>query len=132
MTKKVFNSMMVGILLYAAVIGFFNDYTDLISTKSYSTTFFVAIVMQLLTYATFKVKDSVVSLHKKKEGRNKLYLIFGVWFVMFSSKFVFLAVIDKLFGSNVEIKGFIALLIIIITFTVLQKLIDLLEKRLPN
>ena len=55
-----FRSMLVGILLYSVVLGFFNDYTDILHTGSYSVTFAVAIVMQILTYLTFAAKDYVV------------------------------------------------------------------------
>jgi hypothetical protein len=50
--------------------------------------------------------------------------------ILFLSKFVFLAVIDIIFGSSVEISGFIGLVIIIVTMTVSKYLIDLLYAKL--
>ena len=47
-----FRQMVLGILLHSVVLGFFNDDTDILHTRSYSVTFSVAIVMQLLTYLT--------------------------------------------------------------------------------
>ena len=126
--KELFSKMLIGTLLYAVVIGFFNDYTDFISTKSYSTTFLVSIVMQVLTYITFNLKSRVVRHFKLKE--NKLLMVLGVWLIMFSSKFVFLAVLDKIFGSNLNISGFVGLILIIATFTILQKLIEYTESKL--
>lgn len=123
--------MVLGILVYAVVLGFFEDYTNIISTWSYSTTFLVAIVMQLLTYATFWFKSLVVKQFKGKEGKkSKAALIFGVWLILFLSKFVFLLVIDFIFGGSVEISGFIGLVIIIITMSAVKKAIDIIYTKL--
>ena len=126
--RELFSKMLIGTLLYAVVIGFFNDYTDFISTKSYSTTFLVSIVMQVLTYITFNLKGRVVRHFKLKE--NRLLMVLGVWLIMFSSKFVFLAVLDKIFGGNLNISGFVGLILIIATFTISQKLIEYTESKL--
>jgi len=123
--QKIFLDMILGILVYAVVLGFFEDYTNILNTWSYSITFFVAIVMQILTYITFWLKFQVVKTFKGKKGKKYLAaLIFGVWVIMFFSKFVFLGVIDFIFGNSVEISGFIGILIIIITMTLVKKVID--------
>ncbi len=129
--QQLFYDMVLGTLVYAVVLGFFEDYTDILNTWSYSTTFFVAIVMQILTYLTFWLKSLVVKYFKGKEGSMyKAALVLGVWLILFLSKFVFLAVIDFIFGSAVEISGFIGLMIIIITMTVAKQLIDVVYARL--
>ena len=123
--------MVLGTLVYSVVLGFFEDYTDILNTWSYSTTFFVAIVMQILTYITFWLKSMVVKYFKGKEGKKYIAaLVFGVWLIMFLSKFVFLAVIDFIFSSAVEISGFVGLVLIIITMTVSKKLIDVVYAKL--
>lgn len=117
--------MVLGILIYSVVLGFFEDYTNILSTWSYSITFLTAVVMQLLTYATFWLKSLIVKKFKGRgESKYKVALIFGVWFLMFSSKFVFLFVINSIFGDTVEISGFIGLVLIIITMTIARKLIE--------
>jgi hypothetical protein len=129
--QQLFHEMVLGILVYAVVLGFFEDYTDILNTWSYSTTFFVAIVMQVLTYITFWLKSLVIKYFKGKEGKKyTIALVFGVWVIMFLSKFVFLAVIDFIFGSEVEISGFVGLVFIIVTTTVSKKLIDLVYVKL--
>ena len=129
--QQLFYDMVLGTLVYAVVLGFFEDYTDILNTWSYSTTFFVAIVMQILTYLTFWLKSLVVKYFKGKEGSMyKPALFFGVWLILFLSKFVFLAVIDFIFGSAVEISGFVGLMIIIITMTVAKQLIDVAYAKL--
>lgn len=123
--QKMFQEMVLGILVYAVVLGFFEDYTDILSTWSYSITFLTAVVMQVLTYITFQLKDVVVNRFKGREGKKYLAaMIFGVWLIMFFSKFVFLAVINFIFGEAVTLSGFVGLVLIIATMTVIKKLID--------
>jgi len=131
--QEVFQNMFVGILLYSVVLGFFNDYTEILSTSSYSTTFMVAIVMQLLTYWTFALKDSVKKWFKNRNKRySKPGLIFGVWLILFLSKFVFLGVISFIFKDDVYISGFIGLMAIIICLTVAQKLTEFVYDKLGD
>jgi hypothetical protein len=123
--------MVLGVLIYAVVLGFFNDYTNILTTKSYSTTFLVAIVMQLLTYGTLKLKSYVVNRFKNKDKfRHKAMMGLGIWLIMFFSKFVFLGVIDFIFGDVVEISGFIGIMMIIISVVIFIKLIDAVYEKL--
>ena len=125
--------MFVGVLLYSVVLGFFNDYTSIIETRSYSVTFALAIVMQLMTYLTFAAKDRVVAGFARRDGRHrKLGTAVGVWLVMFLSKFVFLAVIAAVFRSGVEVSGFVGLFLVILCLTIVTKLADLIDSRLAD
>lgn len=129
--QQLFWDMVLGTLVYAVVLGFFEDYTNILSAWSYSTTFFVAITLQILTYLTLRLKSLVIKHFKGKEGkRYRAMLIFGVWAIMFFSKFVFIAVIESIFGSSVVISGFVGLVIILVAMTVIKKLIDISYARL--
>jgi len=126
-----FQEMVLGTLVYAVVLGFFEDHTEILNTWSYTITFLVAVVMQILTYLTFQLKAVVVRHFKVKEGsKAKIAMVLGVWLILFLSKFVFLAVIDVIFGESVKISGFVGLMMIIITMTVTKKLIDYVYERL--
>ncbi|MBW4062248.1 hypothetical protein HJC99_06805 [Candidatus Saccharibacteria bacterium] len=131
--QQLYREMVLGTLVYAVVLGFFNDYTSIITTKSYSTTFLAAFVLQILTYLTLLTKAKVSANFKQRTGRwNKLGHVLGVWLVLFLSKFVFLAVIDYVFGDNVNISGFIGLVVIIVTMTVAKEGIDYVFNRLAD
>lgn len=131
--QALFRELVFGTLVYAVVLGFFNDYTSFLDTKSYSTTFAVAIVMELLTYLTLLLKKYVASHFKGKPSQwSKVGLVFGVWLVLFLSKFVFLWVIDLLFGSYVDISGFVGLVLIIVTMTVTKEGLDYIFKKLAT
>jgi len=127
----VYNDIVLGVLLYTVVLGFFNDYTNLLQTKSYSTTFAVAVVLQLLTFATLALKSKVILFYKLYTGKWVTpAMIFTVWFIMFTSKFVFLEILDIIFGKNLEISGFVGLLLIIVVMLVAQKLLETIHKKL--
>lgn len=131
--QLIFREMVLGTLVYAVVLGFFNDYTSILSTKSYSTTFLVAVVLQVLTYFTLLLKKKVAGRFRQKSGRwSKVGLVMGVWLVLFVSKFVFLAVIDFIFGQAVEISGFIGLMAIIVVMTLAKESIDYLFNKLAD
>jgi len=117
-----YHDLLLSILLYSVVLGFFNDYTNIISTKSYSTTFLTAFALALLVYPTFKLKSFLVSYFTKRN--QKVALVLSVWAVLFFSKFLFLWILDMIFGNYLEISGFVGLLIIILVATVLQKIVE--------
>ncbi len=128
-----FREMVLGTLVYAVVLGFFNDYTDILDTKSYSTTFLVAIVLQVLTYLTLLLKKRVAGRFKHKSGYwSKTGLVVSVWLVLFLSKFVFLAAIDFAFGDAVTISGFVGLIAIILSMTVVKESIDYIFNKLAD
>jgi hypothetical protein len=131
--QDIFSEMVMGTLVYAVVLGFFNDYTDFLVIESYSTTFLAAIVLQVLTYLTLMLKKKVSSNYSSSlRLLGKSGVVFSVWLVLFLSKFVFLAVIDFVFGDAVEISGFVGLLAIIVSMTVLKKSIDYLYDKLAD
>jgi hypothetical protein len=131
--QTIFREMVLGTLVYSVVLGFFNDYTSILDTKSYSTTFLVALVMQILTYLTLLLKQKIVVGFRPKTGSYyKAAMVISVWLVLFLSKFVFLAVIDVIFGDSVEISGFVGLIAIIVTMTIAKELIDLIFNKLAD
>jgi hypothetical protein len=129
--QRVFVDWVLGTLLYAVVLGFFNDYTDLLRIASFSTLFAAALVLQALTAATFRVKDIVTKPFKDRSSRrSRLGYGLSLWAVSFFSKFVFLEVIVLIFGSAVKINGFVGLLLIVVTMVAAQKAIEATYSRL--
>lgn len=131
--QRLFQEMLTGVLLYSVVLGFFNDYTHIIHTGTYSTTFAVAIVMQILTFLTFRLKAFVIRrLNSRGKPPGKALVAFCVWLIMFFSKFVFLAAISAIFRGEVKVSNFVGLLVIIVVMTVAQKLLDLIYEKLGD
>ena len=131
--QAIFMNTVLGTLVYAVVLGFFNDYTDILWTRSYSITFAVAVIMQLLTYATFQLKNITVKQLRNINSRfSNFIIVFSIWLIMFLSKFVFLAVIDFIFGDLVAISGFVGLLLLILTMTTIKQLVDHIYNKLAD
>lgn len=131
--QKLFKEMFVGTLIYATVLGFFNDYTKIVDAKSFSTIFFASIVLQILTILAFGLKKRILSYLKNKQGTiYKMLRVFSVWLIMFLSKFVFIWALDQIFGSYISINGFFGILAIVICVTVIHKLADYLFIKLGD
>ena len=131
--QEFFREMLLGTLLYTVVIGFFNDYTNILSTRSYSITFTLAILLQVLTYLTFLVKDLVVIKSRVFDGKKgKIVLVFGVWAVMFLSKFVFLWAIGFVFDESVQIDGFFNIFYVVLAMTLAQKALYFIDNKLEK
>lgn len=121
----IFKDIVTGTLIYAVVMGFFGDYTHILYTSSFSVTFMAALVMELLTFGTLALKDVTVAWYRRRQGRfNQVALILTVWLIIFLSKFVFLWVIDVIFGSAVAISGFFGLLIMILVMTISDQVLE--------
>jgi hypothetical protein len=133
-SKQKFHYFLVGTLLYTVVLGFFSDYTDILYTQSYSTTFLAAIVMQILTMLTFRFKDWIASFFPstKKTGSLKALYVFCIWLIIFFSKFLYLYILDILFGPRIEITGFFGILGIIIIATLLFKATEIIYQKLDS
>jgi len=122
-----------GTLIYAVVMGFFNDYTDFLRIESFSTVFLAALVMQALTSATFSVKKRVSSWYQGRTGTGtKIAHGLSIWAIMFFSKFVFLEVINIVFASAVEISSFVGLMLIIAVMVILSRLIEVIDRKLGS
>lgn len=129
--QMLFKELFVGTLIYTAVLGLFDDYTSLVEARSFRYVIFAAVVLEVLTYAAFALKGAIVSRLRRRDSRGALALMaFSVWFVLFISKFGFLWAIDLVFGDDVDIDGFIGILAVAITVTVVHRLADVVFVRL--
>jgi hypothetical protein len=121
--QLLFKELFVGTLIYAVVLGFFNDYTSIVYTKSFSYIFYSAIILELLTYLTFLLKDKIIVWLKKRSGTiYKILIPFSIWLIIFLSKIVFIWVIDMIFKNNVNINGFFGILLIVLSVTIIHML----------
>lgn len=123
--QLLFKELFVGTLIYAVVLGFFNDYSSIVYAKSFSTIFYAAIVLQVLTYLAFLLKSKIIAwLKDRKTLLYRMLMFFCLWLVLFLSKFVFIWAIDMIFGNNIDIYGFFGILIVVLCVTITHKLAD--------
>ena len=123
--QLLFKELFVGTLIYAVVLGFFADYTDIVYAKSFSTIFLASITLELLTYGTLLLKSKAVGQLKAKERfLDKTPVLFVIWLILFLSKFVFIGAIDMLFGGDIAVKGFFGIMLVVALVTIAHKLAD--------
>lgn len=122
-TKQlIFQELFIGSLIYVTVLGLFNDYTAIVEARSFSTILFASIVLEVLTYLTFLLKNRVISWLKNRQGAiYKILMFFCVWLIMFLSKFVFIGVIDVMLGEYIIINGFFGILFVALSVTIIHK-----------
>ena len=131
--QLLFEELFVGTLIYAAALGFFNDYTHIVEADSFSTIFMASFVLQVLTYYTFALKRRVLDVIKDRTGALYSFLrFFSVWLIMFLSKFVFVWVVDLIFGVTINIDGFFGILAVVATVTIASKLKDFVFHKLGD
>lgn len=129
--QLLFKELFVGTLIYAVVLGFFNDYTGIVYAASFSWIFLAAVVLEVLTYLAFMLKKKVIAWLSGRQGMiYKVLLFFTVWLIMFLSKFIFVGTIDLLFGDNITIYGFFGILAVVVTVTVVHTFADMVFDRL--
>jgi hypothetical protein len=123
--QLLFKELFVGTLIYAVVLGFFDDYTSIVEARSYSYIFLAAIVLEVLTCATLAVKDAIVARFRHRESLGATaFMALGVWGVLFVSKFVFIWAIDLVFGDTININGFFGIFTVALVVTVVHRLAD--------
>ena len=121
--QLIFLELLVGTLIYVLVLGLFEEYTDLVSATSFSNIVLASVVLEGLTFLTFLFKDRWIEFLTKWRGElSRPQKLFGLWLVMFFSKFVFLWAIEFVFRGDFEVSGFFAILILVACVTVLAKL----------
>lgn len=121
----IYKDLVIGTLIWACVLGFFNDYTDIVYAKSFSYLFLAAAVLAILVLLTLIAKKRVLSnFRKQKSLRDNVPAIFGTWLILFLSKFVFIGAIDLLFAGTVTVYGFFNIAVVVVIATVVQRLAE--------
>lgn len=129
--QALYRQILLGSLIYSVVLGLLDAYTSIVTIRSYSFLLAASVVLELLTVGAMAIKDQIIGrLRHRTRPRARILMVFGVWFVLFSSKFVFVWVIDTIFGDDVNVKGFFGILLVVGGVTVLQRLAELVDERL--
>jgi hypothetical protein len=132
-SQRVFFDWTVDTMLYLVVLGFFSEYTSGVTIDSLSTIFFVSLVLYGLTYMTFGLKRRVgVWFARRPAGPNRIAHGLSIWAILFFSKFVFLEVLDLVFGDAVEFRSFVWLMAVLVVVVVLGSLMDLIYSSLAD
>jgi hypothetical protein len=129
--QLIFAEVLIGTLIYVLVLGLFDEYTDVVTATSFSTIVFASILMEALTFLTFIFKDWWIGFLTRWRGElSRPQKLFGLWLVMFFSKFPFLWAIEWIFRGSFEVGGFFSIVILVGCVTILAKLANAFFVRL--
>ena len=129
--QLIFAEVLTGFLIYVLVLGVFDDYTEWVSARSFSTIVLASAVLEMLTFLTFLLKDWWIDWWTRRRGELlRWQKLLAMWPIMFFSKFVFLWVLDMAFGADFEVRDFVAMLVIIAVVTILARLANAFFVRL--
>ena len=96
------------VLIDLVVINLYVEYWDKVVIDSFTLTLLTACVMQLLLKLVMELEHRVAGYFKAKPGKLAVAMRwFVAWSIVFSSKFVILAVVDLIFGEHVDFGGII-------------------------
>lgn len=132
-SRQIYWDWVLGTLVYMVVLSMFDDYTSVLYISSASIILLTSVVLQALTFWTLSFKTWLGSQFTyPAQQRFRPAKFFALWFVLFSSKFVFLWVLDVIFGEHVAISGFLGLLSMIVLMTVTKEMIIYFDSRLAK
>ena len=129
--QDLFISWSTAILLNILVLGLFDEYSDRIAIDSFTILIFTCVVLRALVEATLRLEHWARSFFWRRGGTiNRVLGVVAMWAILFSSKFVILEVIDIIFRDDVEIDGFVPLVLLITTMIVAEKAVEAASERL--
>ena len=129
--QSLFISWTTAVLLNIVVLGLFVEYSDGILIDSFTIVIFTAVVLRALVAVTLSLEHRARNFFTRRGGTVNLVLgIVTAMAILFSSKFVILEVIDIIFRDDVEIDGFIPLVLLIITIIVAERVVQFIYGRL--
>ncbi|HEY6629225.1 MAG TPA: hypothetical protein VI193_09615 [Acidimicrobiia bacterium] len=129
--QRVFFDWTLDTLLYLVVLGFFSEYTDGVTIDSFTLIFLASLVLYVLTYVTFGFKRRVGVWYSSRPERRIAHF-FSIWAILFFSKFIFLEVLDLVFGDAVDFANFLWLMAVLVVVVVLGMVMELIYSKLGD
>lgn len=133
--QRLFTRYAISILVDLVVLNLFAQYSDRVSIDQFSTSLWVAIVLQLLLQATLSLEHWVAAKFSGKQGALWTTLRYlSAWLILFGSKFVMLGAVDRVFGDAVQFSsaghGVVALILVLVAMLAAEELFVRVFRRL--
>ena len=119
------------VFVYTVVLNLFVEYADSIVIDSFTVSLLTAIVMKgMIDGINLLVQRA--KHHFEQKGGKAAHVLFGLtaWAVMFGSKIVILLVIQIIFEDDVDLGGFLNVLILVAAMMAARKLSSMVFVRL--
>lgn len=126
--QQLFLKYTLFVLIDLAVLGFFNQYWDLIFIETFTVALLTAVLLQFLMQVAIRVEH--MAAHRlfgdKKDTRTKVMRGVSAWAIIFVSKLIILKAIALSFGDSVvfggPIHGLVAFLTLVIVIIIAEQL----------
>ena len=133
--QRLFLLFFAGTLIDLVVLGLFDDYSEHVYVKDFTTLLLASVAMQILLKLTIAVEHRVLALFKGKEGMAWTSAKFFVaWLILFGSKFVILWALALLFSHDVHftgiVHGVVWLILVAVTMVIAEELVVRIFRKL--
>jgi len=133
--QRLFSRYVIAILVDLVVLNLVAQYWGRVEIDAFSTSLIAAVLLQMLLQATLLLEHRVAALFEARDGRLWTFLrFFCAWLILFGSKFVMLAVIDRILGDGLmfggPMHGVAAFILVIIAMLASESLLGRLYRRL--
>ena len=113
---------MMDVLLYTVVLNLFDEYVDSIVIESFTVSLIAAVVMKGLIDAIQYGMESVQGHFREREGSGaRVLMVVLLWAILFLSKFAILWIVDIIFEDDVDLGGFLQVLILVLVMMVTRR-----------
>jgi hypothetical protein len=114
---------LLDVLVYGAVLNLFDEYVDSVVIDSFTVSLLTAVVMKGLIDVIQFLIDALKDHFREKEGpADRAIMVALAWVILFLSKFAILWIVDIIFEDDVDLGGFLEVLIIVLVMMVARRL----------
>lgn len=124
-----FGWLVTDVLVNLVVLNLAAEFVSPIVVERFSISIFVAVVLTLILYGIEWVEHRIQHFFCVERDR-KIIGAFFMWLVVFSSKFVFLWLDDVIFGSNIELGGFVEIMLLSAVLMASEKITKILWNKM--
>ena len=106
----------VDLFVYVVVLNLFVEYFPKVLVESFSLSLLTAVLLKVVLEVVVLVEHRVQARFRQATtGVGKVITVVLLWVVLIGSKFLVLEVVDLVFGSRVDLGGFVPVALLIIT-----------------
>ncbi len=113
--QRTFLSWVTDVLIYIVVLNLYVEYAPGTVIDSFTISILTAVLLKGMLDLITAGKYRVWSWTKEQESRkHKIAGLFGVWMILFFSKFLILEGVNLVFGDHVELGGFLDVMLLVL------------------
>lgn len=129
--QRVFLSWAVDVLIYVVVLNLWVEWSEAKTIDSFTISILTAALLKVLLDLITAAKGRVLDWARQGDERGRRVAgLFGVWAILFLSKFLILEAVDVVFGDRVTLGGFVDVLLLAATLMLARQAMAFTYRRL--